>query len=400
MKIKSILIAAILFVGSFSFAQEKVTNAPDSKYEFTAIAHLDNTPVLSQGYTGTCWSFSTISFFESELLKKGMKDVPSLSEMYIVRKAYEDKADKYFRYDGKHNFSQGGAFLDIPYVMKKYGIVPQEVYTGLRDGETTYNHEEMFNTLEMIVNAVVKKAESGKTVSAVWREVFSSTLDVYLGKEPKEFTYKGKKYTPQSYFNSLNINIDDYVSLTSFTNYEMNKPCIIEVQDNWLNATSYNLSLDDLFRATVEALKNGYTIAWGADVSEKGFSFKNGIAVAPEDLSMIQVVGKDNKNFSDAGADRTSNAFLEPIQELNVTPELREEGYDNKTTTDDHGMHIVGLYKDQTGKLFFLVKNSWGTSNFPKGYLYVSENYFKWKTMNIYVNKNGIPKDIRKKINL
>lgn len=401
MRFKNILVSTVLlFLGTTLFAQDAVTNAKDSKYQFTKVALLDNTPVQSQGYTGTCWSFSTISFFESELLRKGMKNVPPLSEMYIVRKAYEDKAVKHVRYDGKNNFSQGGAFLDIPYVMKNYGIVPQEVYSGLKEGEKTYNHDEMFDVLESVVNSVIKKSEKGKGISPTWKTAFDGVLDAYLGKEPTEFTFEGKKYTPKTYFNSLNLNLDEYVSITSFTNYPMNAPCIIEVQDNWLNATSYNVSLDDLTRTVEEALKNGYTVAWGADVSEKGFSFKNGIAIAPSDPSTIQVSGSDNKNFSDAGADRVSNAFMEPIEEISVTPELRQQGYDNKTTTDDHGMHIVGMYKDQTGKIFFLVKNSWGTSNFPKGYLYVSENYFKWKTLNIYVNKNGIPKDIRKKINL
>jgi bleomycin hydrolase len=402
MNFKHYILGAVAgFVFTTSFAQT-TTNTEGSKYQFTAIKHLDNTPVLSQGMTGTCWSFSTISFFESELLRKGMKDVPELSEMYIVRKAYEAKADKYVRYDGKINFSQGGAFHDIPFVMGKYGIVPREVYKGLSEGEKSYNHDELFNSLEGIVKSVVKTVEEskGNGISPKWKVAIPAILDTYLGAEPKEFTFKGKKYTPKTYFESLNLNLNDYISLTSFTNYELNKPCIIEVQDNWLSGTSYNLSLDDLFIATVEALKNGYTIAWGADVSEKGFSFRNGIAIAPADPNTIMVAGKDNKNFSDAGADRTSNAFLEPVEEVVVTPELRQEGFDNKTTTDDHGMHIVGLYKDQNGKNYFLVKNSWGTSNFPKGYLYVSENYFKLKTLNIYLNKAGVPKAIMSKLNL
>lgn len=390
------------FIFSTSFAQKTVTNVEGSKYQFTEVKHLDNTPVLSQGMTGTCWSFSTISFFESELLRKGMKDVPALSEMYIVRKAYEAKADKYVRYDGKINFSQGGAFHDIPYVMSKYGVVPRDVYKGLPDGEKTYNHNELFNALDGIMHGVIKTIEDakGNGISPRWKIAVNATLDSYLGAEPKEFTFNGKKYTPKTYFESLNLNMNDYISLTSFTNYDVNKPCIIEVQDNWLSGTSYNLSLDDLFTATVEALKNGYTIAWGADVSEKGFSFKNGIAIAPTDPTTIQVSGKDNKNFSDAGADRNSNAFLEPVEEVVVTPELRQQGFDNKTTTDDHGMHIVGLYKDQNGKNFFLVKNSWGTANFPKGYLYVSENYFKLKTLNIYLHKGGVPKTIMSKLNV
>ncbi|HRO76451.1 MAG TPA: C1 family peptidase [Crocinitomicaceae bacterium] len=384
------------------FGQNKVTNIEGSKYEFTEVKHLDNTPVLSQGNTGTCWSFSAISFFESELMRMGVKDVPTLSQMYIVRKAYETKADKYVRYDGKINFSQGGAFHDIPFVMAKYGIVPNEVYIGLPKNQQTYNHTEMFNSLEAVMKGVLKSVEDskGKGISNTWKTTVSNILDSYLGVEPTEFTYKGKKYTPKSYFESLNMNLNDYISLTSFTNHDLNKPCILEIQDNWLSGTSYNVSLDDLTNTVIEALKNGYTIAWGADVSEKGFSFKNGIAIAPADLSTITVSGKDNRNFSDAGADRTSNAFLEPVEELVITPELRQEGYDNKTTTDDHGMHIVGLYKDQNGKNYFLVKNSWGTANYPKGYLYVSENYFKWKTINIYLHKKGVPKTVMSKLGL
>lgn len=403
MRFKYTVLSLLLgFTISSIFAQNKVTNVENSKYEFTEVKHLDNTPVVSQGQTGTCWSFSAISFFESELMRMGMKDVPSLSEMYIVRKAYESKADKYIRYDGKINFSQGGAFLDIPFVMEKYGIVPNDVYKGLPKNKNTYNHNELFNSLDGVLQGVLKSIEEskGNGISSSWKSTINSILDAYIGVEPTEFTYKGKKYTPQSYFESLKLKLDDYISLTSFTNHEMNKPCILEIQDNWLSGTSYNVSLDDLFTTTVEALKNGYTVAWGADVSEKGFSFKNGIAIAPEDINTIKVIGKDNRNFSDAGADRISNAFLEPVEELVVTQELRQEGYDNKTTTDDHGMHIVGLYKDQDGKQFLLVKNSWGTSNYPQGYLFVSESYFKWKTINIYLHKKAVPSTIMSKLKL
>lgn len=403
MRFKYIILSLLIGLTTSSvFAQNKVTNVEGSKYELTEIKKLDNTPVLSQGNTGTCWSFSAISFFESELLRMGMKDVPSLSEMYVVRKAYEAKADKFIRYDGKINFSQGGAFLDIPFVMRKYGIVPNEVYLGLPNKEKGYNHNELFNSLDGVVQGVLKTIEEskGNGISNNWKLTISSILDAYLGAEPTEFTYNGKKYTPKTYFESLKLNLDDYISLTSFTNYEMNKPCILEIQDNWLSGTSYNVSLDDLFTTTVEALKNGYTVAWGADVSEKGFSFRNGIAIAPADLNTIKVIGKDNRNFSDAGADKTSNAFLEPVEELVVTQESRQEGFDNKTTTDDHGMHIVGLYKDQNGTQFLLVKNSWGTSNYPKGYLFVSESYFKWKTINIYLHKKAVPSTIMSKLKL
>jgi bleomycin hydrolase len=196
------------------------------------------------------------------------------------------------------------------------------------------------------------------------------------------------------------LDMDQYVSLTSFTNHEMNARCQLAIPDNWAWGDSYNVNLEDLFSATEYALKNGFTVAWGADVSEKGFSFKNGLAIVPEDPTTIEVKGKDNKNFSDAGADKNSNAFLTPGKEVVVTPELRQVGYDNKTTTDDHGMHIVGLFKDQNGTKYFLVKNSWGTSNYPEGYLYVSEAYFKLKTINIYVHKEGVSPAMKKKLSL
>jgi bleomycin hydrolase len=394
-----------LFVGflSFSYAQETTTNAENSEYKFTKIAHLDATPVLSQGFTGTCWSFSTLSFIESELIRKGNKNPDNLSQMYVARKAYEGKLEKYIRMDGKTNFSEGGALHDIPWVINNYGIVPASVYNGLSYGKEEHNHSEFFSVLNGAVQGLQKfmqneMREDGLTNA--WKEALNGILDAYLGEDIKEFEFKGKKYTPKSYANSLGLNMDDYVSITSFTNTEMYKKCFIEVQDNWAWGESYNVQLTELVEITENALKSGYTVAWAADVSEKGFSFHDGIAIVPEDPSTIQVRGKNNKNFSDAGAEKESNAFLTPVKELEITPELRQKGYDNKTTTDDHGMHIVGLYKAQNGTKFFLVKNSWGTSNYPKGYFYVSENYFKYKTMNIYLHKDGIQSTLRKKLSL
>lgn len=398
---KWIFSVGMLFISAGLFAQVK--NTENSNYQFTKVAHLDANPVQSQGNTGTCWSFSALSFFESEMIRKGNKTPDRLSEMYIARKAYEGKADKYIRMDGKSNFSEGGAFHDIPYVFKHYGIVPEQVYKGYQGDKQYYNHNEMFNILEGVVEGVLKYSNNlrpGTSLSPQWKSAVTGVLDAYLGKDVKEFEFKGKKYTPKTYMASLNLNMDDYVSITSFTNHELNKPCQLEIQDNWGAGMSYNVAFDDLYKIAEYALKNGYTIAWASDVSEKGFSFQNGIAIFPEDLSTINVSGKDNKNFSDGGAERSSNAFLNPGKEIKVTAELRQEGYDNKTTTDDHGMHITGLYKDQNGVNYFLVKNSWGTSNYPQGYLYVSESYFNYKTINIYLHKDGIPKDVRKKLNL
>ena len=397
MKSKLLLLAIIGFQ-SLSFSQQ-ITNAENSSYQFEKIAHLEATPVLSQGFTGTCWSFSALSFFESELIRMGRKDV-TLSEMYIVRKAYEEKADKYLRMDGKINFAEGGAFHDIPFIIKKYGIVPKESYKGLLDGATAYNHSEMSGILTGFMEALTKQMRTAGAngISPTWKKAFSGVLDAYIGEEPTEFTFDGKKYDPKSFAQSLKLDMNNYVSLTSFTNHGMNEKVMLAIPDNWSWGWSYNVALDDMVAACKSALMNGYSVAWGADVSEKGFSFKNGIALVPEDPSTILVSGKDNKNFSDAGAEKLSNAFLTPVAELNITPELRQKAYDNKTTTDDHGMHIVGLYKDQNGVNYFLVKNSWGTGNLPEGYLYVSENYFRYKTINIYLHKDAIPATIAKKL--
>lgn len=385
-----------------TFAQDKIRNSENSSYEFTKVAHLDATPVQSQGYTGTCWSFSALSFFESEMIRKGVKNPAPLSEMYVARKAYEAKAEKYIRMDGKSNFAEGGAFHDIPFVFKNYGIVPAEIYKGYNAGTESYDHSELYGVLNSAMEGLLKytKELEGKALSPTWKSAISGILDAYLGKDVKEFEFNGKKYTPKSYAQSLNLNMNDYVSITSFTNHDLYSVCQLAIPDNWGNGNSYNVALNDLVTIAEYALKNGYTLAWGADVSEKGFSFREGLAIVPEDPSTIEVRGKDNRNFSNAGADKSSNAFLTPGKEVKVTPEMRQLGYDNKTTTDDHGMHITGLYKDQNGTRFFLVKNSWGTSNYPQGYLYVSENYFNLKTINIYLHKDGIPKEIRTKLGI
>jgi bleomycin hydrolase len=379
------------------------SNAEGSNYQFTKVAKLDATPVESQGITGTCWSFSALSFFESELMRMGTKNPELLSEMFIVRKAYESKAEKFIRMDGKINFAEGGAFHDIPFVIKNYGIVPKSVYSGLNYGSETHDHSELFSVLNGAMQGLLTHLQSGSAkggLSTSWVSAMKGILDAYLGPDVKEFELAGKKYTPKSYAKAIGLNMDDYVSLTSFTNHAMNERCELAIPDNWAWGDSYNVSLDDLFAACEYALKNGYTLAWGADVSEKGFSFRNGLAIVPEDPSSIEVKGKDNKNFSDAGADKTSNQFLTPGKEVVVTPEMRQQGYDNKTTTDDHGMHIVGLFKDQNGTKYFLVKNSWGTGNYPEGYLYVSESYFKLKTINIYLHKDGVSADLKKKLKL
>jgi len=403
-KLKFITIP-LLLVSSLLFGQN--TNVEGSRYQFKKVIQLDATPVESQGKTSTCWSFSALSFFESELMRMGNKNVVPLSEMYIVRKAYELKATKYIRMDGKIAFEQGGAFHDIPLVIKNFGVVPLSVYSGFgesvssnKEVELKHNHEQLFSELSSKMNDIVERISVGKGLDVNWKKDFNSILDNNLGKDISEFNLNGKKYTPRTYADELGLKIDNYISLTSFTNHPLNSKCQLEIPDNWAWGESYNISLDDLYNTTVEALKKGFTVAWGADVSEKGFSFKNGIAIVPIDESKIEVKGKDSKGFNDAGADKSSNAFFNPTEEMKITTELRQEAYDNKTTTDDHGMHIVGLYQDQNGINYFLVKNSWGTSNYPKGYLYVSEAYFKYKTINVYLHKDGVLKSVKDKLKL
>jgi bleomycin hydrolase len=403
-KIKNMLhcskITTALFLGFAFISTSQTKNAEDSKYTFKKIYHLDNTPVESQGSAGTCWSFSALSFLESELMRLGKRKPSELSEMYIVRKAYELKADKFIRMDGKINFGEGGAFHDVPLVIKNFGIVPKDAYNTNFNEIKGYDHATLFKYINDYMQKLLAQVGTPKGLDLSWKEQYNQILDKYFGEDLQKFKWEEKTYSPKTYAESIGLVMDNYVSLTSFSNHPMHEKCLLEIPDNWAWGESYNVELEELFTTCESALKNGFTIAWGADVSEKGFSFKNGIALVPENSAAIEVEGKDEKNYNNAGANRVSNAFLTPTKELKITSEMRQFAYDNKTTTDDHGMHIVGMYIDQVGTKYFLVKNSWGTSNFPKGYLYVSEAYFKFKTINIYIHKDGIPSDLKTKLKL
>jgi bleomycin hydrolase len=396
---KQFYFAGFLLVSSLFSSAQEFKNTENSNYSFKKVYHHEATPVQSQGNTGTCWSFSALSFFESEMIRMGVKNPPILSEMFVVRKAYELKADKFIRMDGKINFSEGGAFHDIPLVIKQFGIVPYDLYNGL-NGAKSYNHSTMFSELNTVVQNTLKLVGRPEGIPLDWKKQLNTVLDKNLGVEPVEIEWNNSKFSPKTFTSAIGLNMDNYVSLTSFTNHEPFAKCQLAIQDNWAWGDSYNVPLNDLVYSVKSALEKGYTVAWGADVSEKGFSFKNGIAIVPENTASIEVKGSDNKNFSDAGADRVSNAFLNPAKEMKITPEVRQMGYDNKTTTDDHGMHIVGMYKDQNGTDYFLVKNSWGTTNYPKGYLYVSEAYFRFKTINIYIHKDAMNKELRSNLGL
>jgi bleomycin hydrolase len=390
---------------SISFnAQEKITNKTGSDYQFTKLKELDATPVENQNRTGTCWSFSSLSFFESELIrmKKGQLN---LSEMFIVRNAYIGKAINYLRMYGTFNFGQGGAFHDIPWVINRYGIVPESEYEGLNYGSETHLHEEMESMLSAMVKELAKKPQGGKLTSN-WIKAYEGVVDAYLGDLPGnledfKFTVDGKEYNPRTYSDELGLNMKDYISLTSYTHHPFHEQFVLEVQDNWALQSSYNLPLDDLMRVMEEGVNNGYTFAWGADVSEKGFSARDALAILPADESTIEKKGNDDKYFNSAGAEKISNAFMMPVEEKVVTQDERQVAFDSQETTDDHGMHITGLYKDQNGTKYFKVKNSWGTSyNDCVGYFYASFPYVRYKTMNILIHKDALPKDIKKKLGI
>ncbi len=375
---------------------DTVRNTEDGGYLFTIKNSIDATDVKNQGSSGTCWSFSSLSFFEAEAERLG-NGTYNFSEMFVVWHTYSDKAEKTVRMYGELNFGPGGALTDVLYVMKHYGMVPDTIYTGLNYGTEKHIHNEMDQMLKAMVDVVVKNPN--KILSTAWHPAIDGTLDAYLGELPEEFTFDGKLYTPQSFLEKTGLNPDDYIAITSFNHHPYYTEFPIAVADNWLWKDFYNLPIDEFMEVMEYALTNDYSLAWAADVSEKGFSYRDRLAVVPADLDNISVKGKDNKNFSDAGAEKNGSAFDAPVDELVVTQENRQKAYDTQETTDDHGMHITGLATDQFGTKYYIVKNSWGTKN-TDGYFFASEAYVRYKTMNILVHKDGIPKALKKKLGI
>jgi len=346
----------------------------EAQYEFKTEKRINCTSIKSQAMTGTCWSFSTTSFIESELIRMGMDDI-NLSEMFIVRNIYEDKAMNYIMRQGKANFSQGSLAHDLIRIAEKDGLMTEEGYSGLMKDESRHNHSEMEKGLKGFLDGIQKS----KVLSTKWKSAFSGILDSYMGPAPEQFDYEGKNYTPKTFVEFAKLKTENYISITSFTHHPFYGKFILEIPDNYSNGSFYNVPLAEMMSIMDYALLAGYSITWDGDVSEKGFSAKNGIAILPTD--------KERKDL-----------FTVPGSEIDVTQENRQVNFENYSTTDDHLMHIVGIALDQNGTKYYITKNSWGEISDYKGYLYISEAFMKMKTVSILIHKNGLPKNSSKKL--
>lgn len=387
---KSLCIAAALFVSSQTFAQDNLINALKNNvsdkskegFVFTQLINLGNTSIKDQGSSGTCWSYSGNSFLESEMIRQGKKPV-EISQIFTAYYTYLEKAKTFVRLHGDQAQGEGGQLHDVLTIYRKYGAVPREVYTGLTNGQTRNNFSEMSTILQGMNENIVKS----KKLTPSWQTAVTGVMDAYLGKAPESFQYNGKTYTPRTWADQVvGINANDYVGISSFKEQADYKPFVLLIPDNWSYESFYNVKMNDLTSIIDNALQNGYTVAWASDVSEKFFSWKNGVAFVPE------------KDMDKMSKEELAELFNGPKPEAKITEDQRQTAFDDYSTTDDHGMHIVGLVKDQTGKEYYIVKNSWGESNDYKGYIYVTKEYVKYKTISILLHKNAIQKEIKNKL--
>ena len=360
-------------------------NSKDN-FNFTEVINLGATSIKNQGSSGTCWSYATNSYLESEMIRMG-KDPVQLSQLFTARNVYLEKGINYVRMHGALTLGEGGALHDVINMYREYGAVPRSVYTGLNYGTDKNKLAEMSTILKSGLDAVIKNPNG--TLTPNWKTAYTAVIDSYLGDIPEKFNYEGKTYTPKSFAKEVvGVNPDDYIQMSSFTNVPYYEKTTLMVPDNWAYNQLYNIKMDEMTDVIDNALKKGYTVAWATDVSEKSFSWKNGIAYVPA------------VEYKDMTEQERKTMFNGPKPELEITPEMRQEAFDNYQTTDDHGMHIVGIVKDQLGKEYYIVKNSWGETNDYKGFLFVTKNFVKYKTTAFMVNKAGIPSDIAKKIGL
>ncbi len=376
-----------------------IIQAQDEGYVFTKVYEVPVTAVKNQFKSGTCWSFSGLSFIEAEILRTKKTEI-ILSTMWIVRHTYYEKAVRYIRFHGHNNFGAGGAFHDVTNIIEKYGIVPEEIYRGLNYGTDKHIHAEIDAVLKAYLDAIVKNPNKELTTS--WLNGLNSILDAYFGPVPEKFILKGKEYTPKSFAAYLGIKPDEYVIITSFTHHPFYTSFVLEVPDNWAHDIVYNVPLNELEEIIDYSLKKGYAVAWASDVSEKGFSWKNGIAIVPE-IKIDDLEGTERERWerlSEAEKEKELYKFSGPANEKIITQKIRQNAFDNYNTTDDHGMLINGIYTAQNGAKFYKVKNSWDVTNIYEGYLYASSAFVLYKTTNIMVHKNAVPKPIAKKLGL
>ena len=399
-KIMTMALMALIALGAQ--AEEKKDSVNKNKPVFTTIKENPITSIKDQNRSGTCWAYSTLSFFEAEIMKATGKKY-DLCESFIANKTYMERAIQVVRYHGDCQFAQGGSAEDVLATMKTYGICPEDAmpFPGSLYGDSLNNFNEFFSVLEPYVAAVSKS--NAKKISNQWKVGMQGILDAYLGKCPEEFTYEGKKYTPKSFMQSLGIELNDYVSITSYTHHPFYTTFAVEVQDNWRFPQSYNLPMDEMMQVIDNAIEQGYTIAWGGDVSEDGFT-RQGLAYAIDAKKTTQSLqGSDMaKWLKMAPAKKRSiiDSLGCTVPEIIPTQEMRQERFDNWELTDDHGMLIFGVAKDQNGKEYYMVKNSWGETGEYKGIWYMTKTFIAANTMDFLINKNAIPKNIRKKLGL
>lgn len=395
--INKVFLVAVMLIPLLTTAQ--TDSIKNEGYTFTDILINPNTPVKDQNRSGTCWSFSSLSFLESELLRMGKPEL-DLSEMFVVWNTYNEKADRYIRMHGSTNFSPGGAFHDVIWVLNHYGMVPESAYSGSAQGDKLPVHGEMDEVLKNFVDGVIKNRN--KKLTPVWNEAFQEILNKYLGETPESFLYEGQTYTPRSFASDyLGINTNDYVEIGSYTHHPFYEQFILEVPDNWLWDKIYNVPLNEMIEIIDYALQNGFTVAWGADVSDKGFATKKeGLAIIPDldrkEMSDAELTKWEKLDASEQ--DEKLYKFEKPGKEKEITQLMRQTDFDNYSSTDDHGMHIIGLAKDQNGTEYYKVKNSWGDYNKYNGYFYASKSYVALRTIDIMIHKDAIPRQIQKKL--
>jgi len=401
---KVMIMAAAIAMSSAVFAQEEQKKDSAEGFKFTTVDSLAITPIKNQKNAGTCWSYSGMSFLESEVLKKTGK-VYDFAEMFVVENTYMDRAEKSVRMHGDVSFAQGGSFVDVMYCLRNYGLVPDsEMPAGVMYGDTLSNHKELSAMTNPLVAAAAKstKLQYSPDGEALWKKAVRAVHEIYLGKMPDKFKYEGKEYTPMTFAQSTGLNADDYVSITSFTHHpystgnNLGKGFVIEVQDNWRWGESLNLELADMMQIIDDAIKAGYTVLWGGDVSEDGFT-RDGLAVYP-DLEAPDAPGADQARW--LKLDRSAKGkeiSKKPLPQKQVTAESRQRGFDNFETGDDHGMHLFGTATDQNGNKYYMIKNSWGKTGKYNGIWYMTPEFCAAKTINYVVNKNAISKELKKK---